>query len=362
MIAATVAPAIAPPLLPMPMTTPLVTAPFPPLLDQRARVAPPAQAQPDQLAPTTDLIAGGKAVEAVTLSQPQLDLPQPKAAVEPTDPVVHPPIEQPAEPIAVDAMVAAMMAALPPAPAAVPAATPVVVASSSATATTGAAPVTAATPAPPPPAPLLVQRQPQVAHASKLPVRDDDSDPVASAGVETNQSARTDASPPAAPAPPTQPVNAAPSARPEAIAPPFAREISLDSDGEWLATIARDIARAADPAAPLAFRLRPEALGELRIELTRIEDSTSIRIVTETEGARAALAEGQQRLIAEARSNGVRIAETSVLLADSGTAQHHQDRRQNEPNRPLPLGTHPQRSNAPDLANHDPSQPGDRYA
>ncbi len=335
--------------VPLPPALGVATQPsatFPPLVNQLTLAAPLAQAGPARAIP--------KDVETDVEASDDGGTPVP---VEPTlssvtdEQSYHPPYGE--TPIAVDVMVTAMIAALPQ-PVAPPATVSLTPELDGSPPASDGQPVTSMAPAAPRPLPI--------AKAPEASRRDKAMELLMSASDLLPQEARTESSPTIASATITQSPAVGPSTRPEAPAAPVLRDLPLNSDGEWLATIARDIARAADPNAPLAFRLRPEALGEVRIEMTRIDDSTSIRIVTESEAARAALAEGQQRLIAEARSNGVRIADATVLLADSGTAQHHQDRRQNEPNRPVSAGPPPQRSNAPDLANHDPSQPRDRYA
>lgn len=344
---------------PVPPTPGVATQPsaaFPDFVEQLTIAAPLAQAVPARtivMAAQTSVVAADDSSTSAP-AEPGLS----SVTVEQSD---HSP--QAEVPIAVDIMVTAMIAALPQTEA--PPATGSLTPEKDMPPAAAGQPITATAPAPPGPvagAPVAVVRPLPIAKAPGASSRDTAMEWLVSAGDLMPQEARTEIGPTVAAATLPQPPAAAPSTRLEAPAAPVPRDLPVDSDGEWLSTIARDIARAADPNAPLAFRLRPDALGEVRIEMTRSDDSTSIRIVTESEAARAALADGQQRLIAEARSNGVRIAETSVLFADGGTAQHHQDRRQNEPNRPLSAGPPPQRSNAPDLANHDPSQPMDRYA
>ncbi len=357
MIAATVTAAIAPPLQTATAPAPPSVTPFPTLVDPLAVMPPRAQGEIPQPASLSDAPGIGTTIDPIIGAAPEAQ-PRLAAAEPPLEPSAGaaPAVELP---ITVDAMVTAMMAALATAPAA-SATAPFVVEQPAVPAATQAP---AIAPAPPAAVPVEIIRAPAIAKFAEQTRRDDPTtDRLAGAGDPFPLTAGAETSPPLALAPLTQSPLITPSMRSEAPVVPPPRELALDSDGEWLATIARDIARAADPSAPLVFRLRPEALGELRIEMTRIDDSTSIRIVTESEAARAALADGQQRLVAEARNNGVRLAEPSVTLADSGSSQHHQDRRQNEPNRPMIAGPPPIRSNAPDLANHDPSQPRDRYA
>lgn len=108
-------------------------------------------------------------------------------------------------------------------------------------------------------------------------------------------------------------------ASPPPAAPPLPQAVlDLGGDGEWLDQIARDIARSADGDQPLRFRLHPETLGHLKVELTQGQQGASIRLVAESEAARAILADAQPRLVAEARAQGVRIDETRVDVETGG--------------------------------------------
>jgi hypothetical protein len=55
-----------------------------------------------------------------------------------------------------------------------------------------------------------------------------------------------------------------------------------------------------------------------------------VRLTVETEAARQILADAQSRLTAEARAQGVRIAETHVDLSGSGRHAPGDQRRQDE--------------------------------
>ena len=65
-------------------------------------------------------------------------------------------------------------------------------------------------------------------------------------------------------------------------------------------------------------RLNPEHLGSLHVELLRHDDGASVRMTAESEAARSILADAQGRLVAEARTHGMRITETSVDLGRNG--------------------------------------------
>ncbi len=106
-------------------------------------------------------------------------------------------------------------------------------------------------------------------------------------------------------------------------------QLDLAADGAWLDQLARDIAAAGEEGAPLRFRLNPETLGSLRVEITQARDGAAIRLTADTEAARAIIADAQPRLLAEARAQGVRIAEAHVDLGQGGASAD--SRRQQAP-------------------------------
>jgi hypothetical protein len=81
-------------------------------------------------------------------------------------------------------------------------------------------------------------------------------------------------------------------------------QLDLASDGVWLDQLARDIAGAGEDGAPLRFRLNPEMLGSLRVEIRQEQAGAAVRLTAETEAARAIIADAQPRLVAEARAQG----------------------------------------------------------
>ncbi|WP_380872529.1 hypothetical protein ACFB49_34590 [Sphingomonas sp. DBB INV C78] len=94
--------------------------------------------------------------------------------------------------------------------------------------------------------------------------------------------------------------------------------LDLARDSAWLDQLARDIVSAGANDAKLQFKLNPEHLGSLHVELIRGGDGASVRMTTETEAARSALSDAQGRLIAEARAQGMKITETHVDLSQQG--------------------------------------------
>jgi len=94
--------------------------------------------------------------------------------------------------------------------------------------------------------------------------------------------------------------------------------LDLARDTQWLDTLARDIARAAQSNTHLRFQLNPEHLGSLKVELLNGANGTSVKLTADTEAARAILADAQPRLVAEARAQGLRISEAHVDLGGHG--------------------------------------------
>ncbi|MGQ0659382.1 flagellar hook-length control protein FliK [Sphingosinicella sp.] len=162
------------------------------------------------------------------------------------------------------------------------------------------------------------------------------------------------------------PQTTAPVAAPAANAAPAVadlvveRQLDLANDNQWLDRLARDIARAGATDEPLRFRLHPQTLGTLQVELSQGERGATVRLTVETEAARNLLIDAQPRLAAEARAQGVRLAGTEV---DLGTAtQQGGDPRRNAEAQPNDV-VRIVRGTRPDTNSSAPA-PGrsDRYA
>lgn len=104
--------------------------------------------------------------------------------------------------------------------------------------------------------------------------------------------------------------------------------LDLAKDTQWLDTLARDIARAANNESHMRFQLSPEHLGTLKVELLNGSNGTSVKLTTETEAARQILADAQPKLVAEARAQGLRISEAQVNLGGHGGGQRHMAEQQ----------------------------------
>jgi flagellar hook-length control protein FliK len=136
-------------------------------------------------------------------------------------------------------------------------------------------------------------------------------------------------------------------------------ELDLARETEWLDRLTREIVRAGGGDGPMRFRLTPEHLGHLRVEITQGETGASVRLTAETEAARAILAEAQPRLMTEARAQGARIADAQVDLAGSDTGGRD-PRRDADTSEPA-VRTAGRTRQSPDEAD-GPRQGTDRYA
>jgi flagellar hook-length control protein FliK len=138
-----------------------------------------------------------------------------------------------------------------------------------------------------------------------------------------------------------QAASADPAAQQPAIADRvMTHHLDLARDSAWLDRLARDIASAGTTDGSMRFRLHPETLGHMHVELTQGDRGTSIRLTVDNEAARGIVADAQPRLVAEARAQGVRIAETHVDLAGGQNGQASDDpRRQGDMREPVFLRT-----------------------
>lgn len=135
--------------------------------------------------------------------------------------------------------------------------------------------------------------------------------------------ARTSQPPIATPTAPAETLSIAqPGVEPApALELPIEAQLDLARDGEWLDQLAKDIARTATGDGTLRFKLNPEHLGSLQVEVTQGAAGASVRLTADTEAARTLIADARPQLIAEARAQGVRIAEAHVDLG-SGSQSH----------------------------------------
>lgn len=90
-----------------------------------------------------------------------------------------------------------------------------------------------------------------------------------------------------------------------------APELDMTSD-VWLDQLARDIAATASADGKLSFRIVPQQLGQLDINIEARDAGVAVHMKTETREAQALIAAAQPRLESALGQNGIRVAETSV--------------------------------------------------
>lgn len=133
--------------------------------------------------------------------------------------------------------------------------------------------------------------------------------------------------------------------------------LDLARDTQWLDTLARDIARAAQSDTQLRFQLNPEHLGSLKVEVLNGVNGTSVKLTADTEAARAILADAQPRLVAEARAQGLRISEAQVNLSGQGGGGQRQMTET-----PVIVRTGNAAGTVAEVAQDMPAGSGERYA
>lgn len=106
---------------------------------------------------------------------------------------------------------------------------------------------------------------------------------------------------------------------------PMEARLDMAQTGEWLDQLARDIARTGDSGGKLRFQLEPPTLGRLQVDIAASADGTAIRMTTETEAARAILADAQPKLVAEARAHGVRVSDAQIMVGASSDSAATRD-------------------------------------
>ena len=140
-----------------------------------------------------------------------------------------------------------------------------------------------------------------------------------------------------------------------------AQVLDLAGGGEWLDQITQEIGRATAGSGPLRFRLTPESLGELKVEISQSDRGAVVRMSVSTEAAQAALMDAQPRLVAEARAQGVRIADSQVDLAGS-QQQGRESARQQASTTDQPLRAFRATASTKTQTEPSESRPADRYA
>lgn len=117
------------------------------------------------------------------------------------------------------------------------------------------------------------------------------------------------------PAPgPVTPATAAPASPGDMIVD---RQLDLVRNEQWLGELAHDIASTSGDNNRLSFRLMPQQLGRLDVDVTRSHNGLSLAIHTESDSAQAILTAAQPRLVDEIRAQGLRLADTQMFSGDA---------------------------------------------
>ncbi|WBO22114.1 flagellar hook-length control protein FliK [Sphingomonas abietis] len=107
------------------------------------------------------------------------------------------------------------------------------------------------------------------------------------------------------------------------------RQLDLAKQGAWLDGLARDIASTGSASSTLRFQVAPQNLGTVQVELARGVDGAAVTLTASSESARAILADARPQLVAEARAQGIHIANAQVDVgsdsrSSGGGSQHEQ--------------------------------------
>ncbi len=98
--------------------------------------------------------------------------------------------------------------------------------------------------------------------------------------------------------------------------PSTERYLDLARDGLWLDSLAHDIVAAGMDQDRLSFRLRPENLGRLDVDLAQVGADLLVHITASTDDAAKIVAAAQPRLFEELRAQGLRVSGGDVASSN----------------------------------------------
>lgn len=140
------------------------------------------------------------------------------------------------------------------------------------------------------------------------------------------------------------------------------RHLDLARQELWLDELARDIVAARQDANSLSFRLSPERLGRLDVEVLRSDAGMSVNMTASSAEASAAIAAAQPKLVEELKSQGARVVETQVRTSDgASTGGNPQSQRQGQDTEYAPFLRTVAAETAPDQAD-EATHESDRFA
>lgn len=102
--------------------------------------------------------------------------------------------------------------------------------------------------------------------------------------------------------------------------------LPVDSDLRQLDALVRDIAELSGSSARAAFKVEGRELGQVDVRLHASDAGVSVAIRTDSEHGRSAVAAAQGQLSDDMRSNGLKVAATSISFGQSGAERHRDDR------------------------------------
>lgn len=110
--------------------------------------------------------------------------------------------------------------------------------------------------------------------------------------------------------------------------------IDMSSGGQWIDGLAKEIATLAAGTGQGSFRLSPENLGPMRVEIRGGDTGSEVRLMVETEAAEAALSKDSDRLKADARLSSIRISDVTVerlpRLSESARSENSAGQQQGQ--------------------------------
>jgi flagellar hook-length control protein FliK len=94
-------------------------------------------------------------------------------------------------------------------------------------------------------------------------------------------------------------------------------QLRVAADTQWVQQIARDLTQLAGGEGRLQFRLNPDHLGQVSIDLAQGTGGASVLMIAETPEARDILSDARPQLVADARANGLALREAQVTVREA---------------------------------------------
>jgi flagellar hook-length control protein FliK len=111
-------------------------------------------------------------------------------------------------------------------------------------------------------------------------------------------------------------------------------QLNLAADAGWIDTLARDIAISAAGDGRLNFRLLPEKLGQLDIEMTHRDGNIDIAMQASSDGAASIIIAEQLRLVEELRQSGLKVGNFDLSGGQNGGSTRQQQASPSSPPNP----------------------------